>query len=101
MISWFLYKTHKDSISQVLRFGDLSDEITGIPVICEYTLQSVDICSFCRPRFLPASLSLSPVQCHSLFVDISQRHSGPVISYPIWRQQFPGGQIVEALYLVI
>jgi hypothetical protein len=35
-----------------LRFGDLSDEITGITVICEYTLWPVDICSFCRPSSL-------------------------------------------------
>jgi hypothetical protein len=25
---------------------DSSDEITNIPVICEYTLRPVDICSF-------------------------------------------------------
>ena len=32
--------------SQNLRFGDLSDEITGTPVICEYILRPVDICNF-------------------------------------------------------
>jgi hypothetical protein len=49
------------SVSQTWRFGYLSDEITGMEVICEYTPAPVDICSFCRPRFLPASLSVSPV----------------------------------------
>jgi hypothetical protein len=33
------------------------DEITGMAVICEYSLLPVDICTFSRPRFLPAWLS--------------------------------------------
>jgi hypothetical protein len=33
-------------ISQTGLLGDTSDEITGIPVTCEYTLQPVDICIF-------------------------------------------------------
>jgi len=48
------------SISQVYRFGDTSDENTGVALICEYTLRPVDICNFCLPRFLPAWLSISP-----------------------------------------
>ena len=44
---------------------ELSDESpTNIPVICEYTLRSVDICIFCPPplpRFLPALLSQKQV----------------------------------------
>ena len=44
---------HKLSILVIM-----SDEITGMAVICEYTLRPVDICSFGRPRFLPALLSL-------------------------------------------
>jgi hypothetical protein len=43
--------------SQIWGFGDLSDEITSITGICEYILRAVDICIFCRPRFLPAWLS--------------------------------------------
>jgi hypothetical protein len=27
-------------------FGDMSDEITGMTVICEYTIRPVDICNF-------------------------------------------------------
>jgi hypothetical protein len=30
------------AVSQILRFGDMSDEITGIPVICEFTPRPVD-----------------------------------------------------------
>jgi len=29
----------------------MSDKITGMAVICEYTLRPVDICNFCRPGF--------------------------------------------------
>jgi hypothetical protein len=47
---------HKEPLS-----CDLSDEITGIPVICEYTLRPVNICSFYRPRFLFAWLSIANV----------------------------------------
>ena len=42
-------------ISQVWRFGDTSDEITGMAIICEYNLWPVDICSFCQAQFLQAS----------------------------------------------
>jgi hypothetical protein len=40
-------KGHCDSQkqSQNWPFGDLSDEITGMALICEYTLRPVDICS--------------------------------------------------------
>jgi hypothetical protein len=39
----------KSFISPIWHFGDLSDENTGLELICEYTLLPVDICSFCRP----------------------------------------------------
>jgi hypothetical protein len=45
-------------ISQVWRFGDTSDEITGIPVVCEYTLRPVDICSFFGSLNLRTLLSI-------------------------------------------
>jgi hypothetical protein len=42
-------------ISQAAPFGDTSDEITGIPVICEY----VDICNFGLAIILRVMLSVS------------------------------------------
>ena len=47
-------------------FGD-TDEITGIPAICEYTLRPVGICNFCISRLLPALLSISPVHVQISF----------------------------------
>jgi hypothetical protein len=52
-IRYFRLKpTNKSKISQIWYFGDLSDEITDVAVICEYTLRPVDICNFCLPRIL-------------------------------------------------
>jgi hypothetical protein len=48
----------------------MSDEITGIPGICEYAPAPVDICIFRYLRFLPAWLSVSPVQASQLYGDI-------------------------------
>jgi len=36
----------------------MSDEITGMTVICKYAPASADICIFRHFRFFPASLSL-------------------------------------------
>ena len=48
-------------ISQTGRIGDLSDEITGMPVICEYTFRPVDICSFLPAKFPHRMLSQSQI----------------------------------------
>ena len=42
-------------ISQVWRFGDTSDEITSMTVICVYAPALVDICTFRKPLSLAFS----------------------------------------------
>jgi hypothetical protein len=53
----------------------MPDKITGMTVICEYTLWPVDIFSFCPSRFLPASLSLSLNQRQSFFIGVYTRET--------------------------
>jgi hypothetical protein len=62
---------NKTKISPIQRFGDMSDEITGMTVICEYTFQLVYICNLCRSRILSGLLSVTPAQHQSLFVGYS------------------------------
>jgi hypothetical protein len=47
------------AISQIESIIDTSDEITGIPVICEYTLRAVDICNFFPPQSLDLAVNIS------------------------------------------
>jgi hypothetical protein len=47
-------------ISQIGRFGDMSDEIIGMAVICEYTFQPGDISNYCIPRFLALGCQQHP-----------------------------------------
>jgi hypothetical protein len=42
----------RTEISPIWRFGDTSDEITGIQIIYEYSSRPVDICNFRQPLSL-------------------------------------------------
>ena len=57
-------------ISQIGPFGDMSDDITGMEVICEYTLRSVDICIFWAAAIFGPCCQCGNFGGQRFFVDI-------------------------------
>ena len=53
----------------------MPDEITGMAVICEYTIRPVDICNFCQPPPLALSCQYSSYLGRRVFCDIPEINS--------------------------
>jgi hypothetical protein len=68
MFSWFLYKTHRDSISLVLCFGDKSDVSTGNRPSVNIPFGRLISAELYLPPFLSAWLSVLQLSLEASFL---------------------------------